>query len=216
MWFSASIQKPSQFRPPAQKLSQSIPTQKTSHCRPSHKNQAISIPTLKNKSISIHKLKPRNFGPAHKAEVDFDARAKNKSISISQLKPSYFRSRKWNHVNFDSHSNIKSISMPRHKNPVNFDPDTENRTFPTATQNPNQCRSTTLKWHHFGQPAREPNIHHPTLEPKKIRSRALKASQFWPCTRNASQFACFLKTRYFRPACKIQVSFDRLHNNQSI
>ena len=42
--------------------------------------------------------------------------------------------------------------MPRHKTPVDFEPDAKTKSFSTATQEPNQCRSATLKWSHFRQP----------------------------------------------------------------
>ena len=73
-----AYKKPSQFWPPVQKLSQSIPTLQTSYSGPAQKNNSISIPTLKNKSTSIPKLKPSNFGTAHKTEDDFDPRTKKK------------------------------------------------------------------------------------------------------------------------------------------
>ena len=40
------------------------------------KQKVISIPTLKTKLLSIHKLKPSKFRPAHKTEVVFDPRTK--------------------------------------------------------------------------------------------------------------------------------------------
>jgi len=60
--------------------------------------------------------------------------------------------------------------MPLHKNPVNFDPDAENKSFSTGTPKPNQCRSTTLKWSHFRQPTLEPNPIHRALEPSQFGS----------------------------------------------
>ena len=46
-WFLASIPKPSQFRPPARKLGQLIPTLKTNRFRPALKTQANFDPHAK-------------------------------------------------------------------------------------------------------------------------------------------------------------------------
>ena len=62
----ARIQKPSQFRPPAQRLSQSILTLKQVIFGLHTKTRSISIPTLKTKSISIHTFKSCNVRPAQK------------------------------------------------------------------------------------------------------------------------------------------------------
>ena len=51
--------------------------------------------------------------------------------------------------------------MPRHKNPVNFDPDDENKSFSTANQTPNQRQSTTLKLNGFRQPTQQSQFHPP-------------------------------------------------------
>ena len=80
--FSDRTQKPSYFRPPRQKPSQSIPILQTSHFRPAHKDQV-------------------NIDPPHKDQVNFDPHTKikcisishkNKLISTSTLKLSQYRS----------------------------------------------------------------------------------------------------------------------------
>ena len=97
------------------------------------------------------------------------------------------------------HSNIKSTSMPRHENPVIFDPDARNKSFSTATQEPDQCRSTALKWSHFRQRTQQLNLFHPTLESSKFRSYTLKSSQFGPPTKIQVNFYADTKSKWFSP-----------------
>ena len=111
LWFSACIQKRSQFRPPAQKLSQSISALKTSRFRPAHKTKSILTPALESKSISIHKLKPSNFWPAHKTGSILTPAKKN-SILIPTLNQVNFDPAHKNQVSFDLITEIKSILIP--------------------------------------------------------------------------------------------------------
>ena len=103
---------------------------------------------------------------------------KNKLISTTSFKSSQF----------DPHSHIKSILVPRHKTQLVLIR-TPNKSFSTATQRTNQCRSTTLKWSNLRQPSQQPNALHPTLESSEIRSLSLKSRYSWPPTQNGSQFA---------------------------
>ena len=92
--FAARIWKPSQFRPPSQKSSQSISTPKTRQFRPAHSQTRLPA------------QKTCRFRSQHKNEVKFDPSQKIiKLISNLPLKSRHF----------DPHSKIQSISMPRHK-----------------------------------------------------------------------------------------------------
>ena len=87
-WFSAIGQKPGQFRPPAQKLSQSITTLETSHHRPAHKNQVNFDPYAENQAnfdpyIIKNYFSARNqnwsrFWLPHRKHVNFDPDAETK------------------------------------------------------------------------------------------------------------------------------------------
>ena len=76
--FFATIQKPTQFRPPAQKLTQSILTLKQVMFGPYTKTKTISIPTLYIKSISI----------CTQNRVNCEPHTKPKSISTPEQKTS--------------------------------------------------------------------------------------------------------------------------------
>ena len=107
--------------------------------------------------------------------------------------------------------------MPRHKTPVDFEPDAKTKSFSTATQEPNQCRSATLKWSHFRQPTQtqinfilhwnqvkfdwphwnQVNLDHPHkmqgnlhvhTKNKWFSPLVLKPSQFRPPTQQPNQF----------------------------
>ena len=105
------MQKTGQFRPPTQKSSQSIPTQKQLILGPPQKNKSDSIPTIKTKSISISKLKPSNFRPVHKNESNLDARTIQ--------------------VNFYTPTKTRSISIPHTQS--KFRPITEMKSVPIST-----------------------------------------------------------------------------------
>ena len=81
-----------------------------------------------NSSLHWNKVKFKNqvkFCSPHK-NVNFCPHAKTKSISIPHTKPSLFRPHHWSQVIFDAHSKNKSIwHALRHKNQVNFDPDSK-------------------------------------------------------------------------------------------
>ena len=164
---SASLRKPSQLRPPAQKLSQSIPTLKTSHFRTAHENRVNFDPYVKTKSLSTHRLKPSNFWPTLKTEVDFDPRTKKKSSSISTLKPrqlqtklistpslklSQFRSPLLYQVYFDGPT----------QNLVDFDPDAKKKEF-FDRYTKTKSMPIHIEMNHFRQTTQQPNQFHPTV-----------------------------------------------------
>ena len=68
---SACVQKPSQFRLPTQKRSQSIPTRKTNDFRPAHKNQFNFHPHAQNQVNFDQCTKTKKFRPARKNDVNF-------------------------------------------------------------------------------------------------------------------------------------------------
>ena len=80
--------------------------------------------------------------------------------------------------------------MPPHKKIANFDADAKDKSFSTATQTPNQCRSTTLRWRHFRQPTGQPSPFNLTRESSQLRSPTLKSSKFGLPTQNTTRFAC--------------------------
>ena len=102
---AARIQKLSQFQHPAIKSSQSI----------------TAVIQVNFKLISAAHSQFRT--PAQK-HVNFDPNTKTKSNSIGPTKIKLI-STPLKSSQFDPHSKTKSISMPRHKNQVNFDPDTK-------------------------------------------------------------------------------------------
>ena len=104
--------------------------------------------------------------------------------------------------------------MPLPKNPTNFDPDAKNKSFSTATQKPNQCRSTILKWSHFRQPTH--NRIHFILHWNQVKfDPNTEIKTIWTThTKYKSTCVLTLTTSDFRPAFKNQVNFDRPHNNQ--
>ena len=85
-WFSASVQKPSQARPPAQKLSQSI--LKTSHFRTAHNKEV----NFEKPSYFRSTNENRAIRPAQKPKSILTPARKNKSSSIPTLKPRQFKS----------------------------------------------------------------------------------------------------------------------------
>ena len=113
---SGAYTKPSPYRAPTHKPSQSIPTRKSSLFRY----------TQKNNSTSINTLKRRNIRPAHQIQVNFDRRTKTSQLWSPHLIQVNFdpahknqvqiRSLHWNRGIFFTGSSIKLLSMPRHKN----------------------------------------------------------------------------------------------------
>ena len=144
-WFSSSIQKPNQLRPPTQKRSRSIPTLKTRHFRPTHKTHVNFDPHAKNASQfwSINRNQvifdqhtiPKSILTPHKKQVKFDPDAKTMSISIPHVKIKLVSIPSLKSSQVDPHSNIKSISMPRHKTQVISI--RKNKWFSTATRKRN-------------------------------------------------------------------------------
>ena len=79
--------------------------------------------------------------------------------------------------------------MPRHKNRVNFDPDTKSKSFSTATKKTSWFRSLHWNQVNLDHPHNQINII-PTLKASQVPSTALKSSQFGPYTQKTSQFRC--------------------------
>ena len=74
---------------------------------------------------------------------------------------------------FDTHSNIKSI-LSRHKDRANFEPDTKNKKFSTATQKTSQFRS--LHWD-------QSQLRSPALKLILFGLPILRPSQLHRCTK---------------------------------
>ena len=85
-----------------------------------------------------------------------------------------------------------------HRTELIFDVDAKNKSFSTATQKPNQCRSTTMKWSHFRQPT-QPNSFNPTLESSHVRSTHKIQVDLHAHTRNKKFSPCVKKTSQFGP-----------------
>ena len=99
----------------------STPTQKTSN----------SDPGTEIKLSLIHHTEIKSFSTTNtKKVVQFDPPPQIKSISTHYL----------NQVSFHPHPIFRSVLMPRQKNQVHFDTDTETKLFSTPTPEPSQFR----------------------------------------------------------------------------
>ena len=117
--------------------------------------------------------------------------------------------------------------MPQRKSWANFDSNTKNKTFSTASQKPNQCRSTTLKWSHFRKPTHQSNTFHLTLTGIKLSSIPHTEIKWVWTTYSKCKSICMLtlKQEIFAPRSKTKTistthpttkSISSLHWNQVI
>ena len=115
--------------------------------------------------------------------------------------------------------------MPQRKSWANFDSNTKNKTFSTASQKPNQCRSTTLKWSHFRKPTHQSNTFHLTLTGIKLSSIPHTEIKWVWTTYSKCKSICMLtlKQEIFAPRSKTKTistthpttkSISSLHWNQ--
>ena len=119
--------------------------------------------------------------------------------------------------------------MPRHEKPVNFDPDDRNKSFLTATQKQNQCRSTALKWSRFWQTTHynqidlilhwnqvkfdpphwnQVNLDHPHQKPSKFSCSSYKQVIFGQHTSDKSISTTHTTTKSISCLHWNQVKFD--------
>ena len=139
-WFRARVQKPSEFRPPTLKPSQSLPTLKQVIFGPHSQPKSIWPPGKKQGSISIPTLKSSQFRSLHW----------NKSISTTHTTKS-ISSAHWNQVKFHPHAEMKSISTITKSismltlNPSDIRPAYKNQFNSIPTLKPSQCRFPTQK-----------------------------------------------------------------------
>ena len=80
--YDAPTPIPSQFRPPTQKPSHSIPILKATDSKPALNKQVNFDPYTKTELNSTNTLKPSNYRSAHQNTVNCNHRQKNMSISI--------------------------------------------------------------------------------------------------------------------------------------
>ena len=79
--------------------------------------------------------------------------------------------------------------MPRHRNRVNFDPDTEIKSFSTATLKTSWFRSLHWNQVYLDHPHNRINFI-PTLKLSQVPSLTLKSSQFRRSTQKPNQSRC--------------------------
>ena len=100
-----------------------------------------------------------------------------------------------NEVDFDPDTKIKYF-RPLHKNQVNFDPGTE--VMSSSTQISSQLRTPTRKPSEIRSPTPKPSLFRPTTEIRTIPNSHLSSSQFLSLdTKNKLNFDVNSKTKYF-------------------
>ena len=236
-WFSAGIQKPSQFRLPRQKSSKWSSTTKTIHSRSTHKNQVNFDPHIKTKLIrpahkttsvltTARKTGPfrcphqtqANFDPALKKQVNCDIIIEIKPISIPSTISSRFQCS-------DAQTELISIQKlktshfpPPRNNRVNSDLYTEMKTISTPHTTTKLNSSPLWNQDKFHPPHwNEVDFDHPHKNQVKFDShnktiwfpaRRQNPSQFRPPTQKPSRSIPTLKTSHFRPANQNQFNVD--------